>query len=60
MRVPWLSQADRVESLMIRGEEKIKVRTQMEYYWGCGRILWVEFDLYLREQMLERSQSGND
>lgn len=45
---------------MISGEEQFEVRTQMEYYWGCGRVLWVEFDLNLREQMLERSQGGND
>lgn len=45
---------------MISGEEQIKVRAQMEYYGGCGRIFWVEFDLYLGEQVLERSQGGND
>ena len=60
MRVPWLSQANCVQSLMISGEEQVKVWTQMEYHWGCGRVLQVEFDLYLREQMLERSEGGND
>lgn len=60
MKILWLSQANCVQSLMISREEQIKVWTQMEDYWGCRCIFQVEFDLYLREQMLERSKGGND